>query len=177
MEASTSEPISEALSRDAVFDRLVTHELAAAYRTASLLLRDEAEAEDATQEAMLRAWQRIDQLHDPARAGGWFGRILVNVCRDRLRRRQPGVVAWSPPAGQEPSRDIAEREAIASALAELTPDQQIVVVLRFYLDLSLDMIAERTGAPLGTVKTRLHHGLRAVRAAYEAAERINEVPR
>jgi RNA polymerase sigma factor (sigma-70 family) len=72
--------------------------------------------------------------------------------------------------------DIAEREALLAALASLNPDQRIVIVFRFYLDLPLEAIAERTGAPLGTVKTRLHHGVRRMRAAYDAAERAGAEP-
>jgi RNA polymerase sigma-70 factor (ECF subfamily) len=158
-----------------LFARLVDSELAGAYRTATLLLGDRAEAEDVTQEAMVRAWQRLDQLREPDRAGAWFGRILVNACRDRLRRRARPTLPWAGPPEVASMPDIAEREALLAALASLNPDQRIVIVLRFYLDLPLEAIAERTGAPLGTVKTRLHHGVRAMRGAYDAAERTGTV--
>ena len=78
-------------SRTAASDRLLgmsRAELDRAYRLAGLLLGDATEAEDATQEALLRAWRSIDSLRDPAGFGAWFDRILVNGCRDRLRRRR-----------------------------------------------------------------------------------------
>jgi RNA polymerase sigma-70 factor (ECF subfamily) len=154
---------------------LVSQELAAAYRTAAVLLRDTAEAEDATQEALMRAWQQWDRLRDDERAGAWFGRILVNVCRDRLRSRRTAVVRWLPdPTSSDPAGDTTEREALWEAFAGLTVDQRIVVALRYYLDLPIEEIAERTGVPLGTVKSRLHHALQAMRAAYEAQERASE---
>lgn len=163
--------------RDAAFARLVERELAPAYRTASLLLGSQTEAEDATQEALIRAWQRLDRLRDASRAGAWFGRILVNVCRDRLRQRSRAEVRWSQPVEHELEGDLAERDALMRAVAGLSPDQRIAIVLRYYLDLPLEAIAERTGAPVGTVKSRLHYALRAVRAAYEAQERTPESTR
>ena len=156
------------------FDELVTRELAGAYRTATLILGDSSEAEDATQDAFVRAWQQWVRLRDEERAGAWFGRILVNVCRDRLRARKPRSVRWLEIEPETAETDVSEREALWQALNDLSADHRIVVVLRYYLDLSLDSIATRTGAPLGTVKSRLHHALEAIRAAYEAEERNME---
>jgi len=160
------------LERERAFGRLVDRELAAAYRTASLLLRDPAEAEDATQDALERAWQRWDQLRDPDRAGAWFGRILVNTCRDRMRAPRRSPVRWiGEPAAPDATADLAERDAMGRALADMNPDQRIALVLRYFLDLPVEEIAERTGAPVGTVKSRLRLALDAVRARYEAQER------
>lgn len=160
------------LERERAFGRLVDRELAAAYRTASLLLGDPAEAEDVTQDALERAWRRWDQLRDPDRAGAWFGRILVNACRDRIRAPRRSPVRWiGEPATPDATATIAERDALDGALAGMNPDQRITVVLRYFLDLPVEEIAERTGAPVGTVKSRLRLALGAVRAAYEAQER------
>lgn len=165
-------------SREEAFDRLIDRELAPAYRTAAVLLGDWNEAEDAVQDALEKAWQHWGRLRDDDRAGAWFGRILVNVCRDRLRSRSGRIVQTLPdPPGPDPSNVAGEREAIFGALGSLNPDQRVVIVLRFYLDLSLEAIAERTGSPLGTVKSRLHHALLALRAAYDAQERIPETKR
>lgn len=161
-------------SAQAEFDRLVAQELARAYRVATLIMGDPSEAEDAVQEAFLRAWQRWDRLRDQDRAGAWFGRILVNECRDRLRTRKPPRVPWLTSEPVEAPSDPAEREALRQALGDLSPDHKIVIVLRYYLDLSLEGIAGRTGAPVGTVKSRLHHGLEAMRAAYAARDRTTE---
>jgi RNA polymerase sigma-70 factor (ECF subfamily) len=64
-----------------------------------------------------------------------------------------------------------ERDALARALERLTPDHRMVVVLRFYADLPIEAIAQRLGEPSGTVRSRLHHALRALRAAYDADSR------
>ena len=175
MAETTARPESKELEREAAFGRLVSRELAGAYRTAAVLLGDPAEAEDATQDALVRAWLRWDQVKDPEKIGAWFGRILINVCRDRLRTRRASPVRWL--GGDVPTEagpGLGEREALWQALADLSADQRIVIVLRYYLDLPLEEIAARTGVPSGTVKSRLHHALNAARAAYDAQDRASE---
>jgi RNA polymerase sigma-70 factor, ECF subfamily len=162
--------------RATTFVRLADHHLDHAYRLAALLLGSELEAQDAVQDAAVTAWERFSSLRDPARFDAWFQRILVNGCRDRVRRR--GRVRMLPLAdGPEPrtpdaATGVAERAALRDALATLSSEQREIVVLRFFAGLSLDEIAERTGERPGTVKSRLHYGLSALRAAYEAAARL-----
>src|SRR4029079_5687024 len=73
--------------RDAAFDGLVAAELDGAYRLAGVILGDRWQAEDATHDAVVQAWLRFGSLREQDRFGAWFGRILVNICRDRLRER------------------------------------------------------------------------------------------
>jgi RNA polymerase sigma factor (sigma-70 family) len=145
-----------------------------AYRLAGLLLADAHEAEDAVQDALIVAWQSFDTLREADRFGAWFDRILVNGCRDRLRRRN--VVRFIPidgepePAGGDPFMSFIERDALLAGLGALTADERIVVVLRFWADLPLDAIADRLGWPLGTVKSRLHRALGRMRETLAAPE-------
>ena len=169
--AGTGEAAREQGVVELAFAAMAERELAGAYRTALLVLGDAAEAEDAVQETLFRAWQRWDQLRDETRAGAWFGRILLNACRDRLRspRRE---VHW---IGDQRAADtpfaFAERDALGAAMRTMDMDQRIVLVLRYYLDLSVEEIAARTGAPEATVRSRLRLALSAARAAYEAQDR------
>lgn len=178
--------------RARAFDDLVTRHLARAYRLAGVLLGSEADAQDAVQDAAAAAWARFSDLRDAAAFDAWFDRILVNGCRDRLRARgrsRGRVVAIDMTDAEghgadglgrldalrvtgDPSVGLAEREALRSALAGLSPEQRVSVVLRYYGDMSLEEIAERTGERLGTVKSRLHYGISALRAAYDAAARL-----
>lgn len=162
--------------RARTFDALVDRQaLDRAYRTARLILLDPAEAEDATHDAALSAWRRFGELRDPDRFEAWFGRILVNACRDRLRarRRLPlSIDARVEPlgrAGADPAEAVARRELLRAALRTLSPAHREVVVLRYFADLTVDQIAERTGAPAGTVKSRLHHALGHLRDRVDAA--------
>jgi len=162
--------------RAAAFDAFVRQHLDQTYRTAALILRDPTAAEDAAHDALVRAWQRWPTLKDPSRFDAWFGRILANACLDRLRRekRRPVVDISDHIAAVRGSDDlartVADRDALDRAFTRLTPEHRIVVVLRYYLDLPVDAIAERTGVPTGTVKSRLHHALRGLGVALGPAE-------
>lgn len=167
-------------TRERTFAELVDRPaLDRAYRLATLMLGDRSEAEDAAHDAALAAWRHLDDLRDPARFEAWFGRILVNVCRDRLRARRrvsvrqiaadvsDEIVARSGPRVADPTEGVARRQQMAQALASLNDAQREVVILRFYLDLSIDQIAARLGTRPGTIKSRLHYALTRLRAAYD----------
>jgi RNA polymerase sigma-70 factor (ECF subfamily) len=171
-----AQPIAAAtpLDRAEAFDRLLDRGLDAHYRLASVILGDGSEAEDAVHDAAVAAWQRFDRLRDAASFDAWFGRILVNGCRDRLRaRRRRPVITALPVFGDldhglivaDGAGPVGDRDAIAKAFASLEPDQAIVVALRYYADLTVPEIARRVGIPEGTVKSRLHHALLRLRAA------------
>ena len=162
--------------REAAFVALADGHLVRAYRLAAVLLGSELEAQDAVQDAAVAAWTRFGDLRDPSRFDAWFDRILVNGCRDRLRARRRVRLVELHEAPDPPVPDGAgaagERDALRRALAQLPADQRLAVALRYYGDRSLDEIAELTGERLGTVKSRLHYGLEALRAAYDAAGRL-----
>lgn len=164
---------TDADDRARAFDSFVDRRaIDAAYRYATLILGDRSDAEDATHDAALSAWRRFDELRDPARFDAWFGRILVNTCRDRLRARGRTVRLIEPEAAlatgataADPTDASARRQVLAEALRTLSVDHREAVVLRFYADLTVDQIAERTGVGPGTVKSRLHYALRHLREA------------
>jgi RNA polymerase sigma-70 factor (ECF subfamily) len=175
------EPISASrltVDADDAFRQLVSQRLDAAYRLATMVLGDPVEAEDATHDAVVRAWASFGMLRDPTRFDAWFQRIVVNSCRDRMRRRrvrrsvplEPALLGL--PAVADATQATPERDALARALERLTPDHRMVVVLRFYADLPIEVIAQRLGEPSGTIRSRLHHALRSLRAAYDAGARL-----
>jgi DNA-directed RNA polymerase specialized sigma24 family protein len=84
--------------RSAAFERLAEHHIESSYRMAALVLRDPNEAEDATHGAFVLAWRNWSSLRDSNRFEARFGRILTNVCRDRLRRGRRIHLARRPHA-------------------------------------------------------------------------------
>jgi RNA polymerase sigma-70 factor, ECF subfamily len=143
-----------------------------AYRLARAILLDHGDAEDAVQEAVLSAWRRQGSMRDPARFDAWFERIVVNQCRDQLRKRRRAVVVAPAPVGFDPAAAPAETGPDADldrAIATLDVDHRIVVVMRYWQDRTVDDIAARLGIPSGTVKSRLHNALKAIRADLEAS--------
>lgn len=153
------------------FVELVDRELDRSYRLAGLLLGNGAEAEDAVGDALERAWREIDRLREPDRFRAWFDRIVVNACRDRLRRRSRVRFVPLDAGGQvvaDPFRAVIEADAALRAMAALNPDERVVVVLHFWADLTLEAVAERLSWPVGTVKSRLHRALVAMRRSMPA---------
>lgn len=157
----------------------VVHRL---YATAVLILRDHALAEDAVQETIVRAWRGLPSLRDPERFDAWLRRLLMNVCRDESRRQRARVaeiplLPFHEPAIGDPSEALVDHEALERAFRRLSDEHRTVVVLHYYDGLSQREVADATGLPLGTVKSRLFHATRALRAALEADARSEDVPK
>jgi RNA polymerase sigma-70 factor (ECF subfamily) len=139
-------------------------------------------AEDAVQDACLKAWRDLPSLRAPDRYDAWLRRLLVRACLDqvRRRRRRPSEVALLP-VHAAPVADVSEQLAnvdqLEHAFSRLSVDHRAVVVLSHFEDLSMSEIAATLGIPVGTVKSRLHHALRAMRGAIEADERRSAEPR
>ena len=147
------------------FQGLADRHLDAAYRLARSILRDPTEAQDATHDAFVQAWRKWPALRDRDRLDAWFDRILLNICRDRLRRtsRWPMTDISAEVIEAASAATPAGRDAVEAALAELSPDHRVVVALRYYLDLPVSEIAARLGIPTGTAHSRLHYALRQMR--------------
>jgi RNA polymerase sigma factor (sigma-70 family) len=139
------------------------------------ILRDFDLAEEATQQALLAIWQDLPQLRDPARFDAWSYRLLVRACyaEGRTERRWAPNLRLLPmdePAGDDLS-SVIDRDQLERGFHRLSIDHRAVVVLHHYLDLPLDRVAEVLGIPVGTAHSRLHHAMRALRAALEADAR------
>jgi RNA polymerase sigma-70 factor, ECF subfamily len=160
---------------NAAFELLVRANYDRLYAVARRMVVDASDAEDATQEAFLRAWREISRLRDPDRYEGWQLRLLVRTCYDllrgRSRRRLRSSVRQIAELVALPDETVLERERLTTAFRRLTPEQRAVVVLHFYRDMAPAAIAELLEIPVGTVNSRLHYGTRALRAALDADER------
>jgi len=161
--------------RDA-FSALAASVVDRLYATAMLILRDHSMAEAAAEEAIVLAWRDLPSLRDADRFDAWLRRLLVNACRDegrRHKRLRPEIVLRSihEPAVSDSSSALAERDALDRGFRRLKPDHRAAIVLHYYLGLSLAEVANATSVPLGTVKSRIHHGTSALRAALEADAR------
>jgi RNA polymerase sigma-70 factor (ECF subfamily) len=157
---------------DASFSSVIGRELPGCYRLAGYILSDAVEAQDADQEAMERAWTGWGKLRDRGAAKAWFGRILINVCRNRLAARRRTSVRdlnehLDLTDSSDPFRASLLRDTVGRAMTALTADQRIVIVLRFWGRLSMAEIAERLGIPEGTAKSRQHYALEALRRGLE----------
>jgi RNA polymerase sigma-70 factor, ECF subfamily len=164
---------------------LVAAEIADGFlAVARRILRDRDLAQDATQQALLTIWQDLPQLRDPARFEAWSYRVLVHACYAEARRER----RWAPnlrvlpldeSSVDEGLRAVVDRDQLERGFRHLSLDHRSVVVLHHYLDKPLDEIARILEIPVGTAHSRLHHAMRALRAALDADARrsVREVAR
>jgi RNA polymerase sigma-70 factor (ECF subfamily) len=141
------------------------------FRTACLILGNRADAEEAVQEAFLRAWRFRDSLASVPSIKPWLYRVVVNACYSKLRTEiphrdqraddEPLAHLPSSPEGPAEAAEQAEvAETVLAALRRLPVSLRVPVVLRYYADLSERDIAQAIGRRPGTVKSRLHEARR-----------------
>ena len=158
------------------FSELTRVAISRLYAAARLILRDDQRAEDATQEALVAAWRDLSALRDPDRFDAWLHRLLVRACYREARRgrRRWAIemeVRTTEGSEPDPALDVADRDQLERGFRRLDADQRTVIVLHYYLGLSLDEAADALGIPPGTVRSRLHRATQALRAALDADAR------
>jgi RNA polymerase sigma-70 factor (ECF subfamily) len=176
LDAEVARLVRRARAGDAeAYGELVTMHQAAAFRVAYLLLGSAAEAQDAAQEGFVRAYLALDRFRDGEAFRPWLLAIVGNEARNRRRAagRRGGLADRFAAAlrGSRQEAEPPERAAIAGetraevhdALATLDEGERLVVVCRYLLELSEAETAAALGIPAGTVKSRLHRGLRRLR--------------
>jgi RNA polymerase sigma-70 factor (ECF subfamily) len=144
------------------------------------ILRDVDRAEDALQDALVIAWRDLPSLRDPDRFDFWIQRLLANMCidharRDRRRYAKLQVLTVDGHAAPDELEGVIDRDVVERAFRRLTPEERAILVLRHYLGYEPSTIAEILGVPGGTIRARLHHAHRAMRAAIEADARAAAV--
>jgi RNA polymerase sigma-70 factor (ECF subfamily) len=158
------------------FETLATLAHPRLYRVALGVLGDAAGADDATQRALVAVWRDLPRLRDADRFDAWSYRLLVRACYAEAKRR-PG---WLPesaigeadvPAAPDDYHGVVERDQLERGLAQLSIEHRAVIVLRYMLDLPLDQVADALDMSVGTVNSRLHRALKALRAALDADAR------
>jgi RNA polymerase sigma-70 factor (ECF subfamily) len=196
MTMDTDSALITALARDldGSFEALVLAHQDRLYSIALRLLGDRRDAEEAAQDAFVRAYRALAAYHPERilelRLRPWLATIVLNLCRSRLARRaaraavarpalsleadelgtlEPRADETSGPAATVARRDA--REAWAGLLMTLPPTYRTAVVMRHVDGLSYPEVAAALDRPEGTVKAQVHRGLALLRTAFEAAQR------
>jgi RNA polymerase sigma-70 factor, ECF subfamily len=156
----------EALARASV-DRL--------YAIARRVLRDPDLAEDAVQECLVRTWRDLRALQAPERFDAWQYRLLLHACRDEQRRarRRPTVVEIGrlDPGGNDAALATVERrDELERGFNRLSVDHRMALVLHHYAGLRSSEIAVALGVPEGTVVSRIHYAIQAMRTVLAPAD-------
>jgi RNA polymerase sigma-70 factor (ECF subfamily) len=168
----------------AAFEALVDDRIDRCYRIAVSILSNDADAADATQDALVSAWRQLPRLRDPNVFDSWLNRIVANAAlmarRHRVRLREVSVQPANPSAERpqpEPRQDLHARtqmdemvdnDAIGRAFNRLRPQDRMILVLHHVEERPVAEIARSLGIPVGTAKWRLHAARGALEKAMEA---------
>jgi RNA polymerase sigma-70 factor (ECF subfamily) len=146
------------------FGALLEPLLDPAYRLAAVMLADRGAAEDAVQEASIKAWRKLKQLRGDLKSlRPWFLAIVANECRMARRTRWWGVVRLPeiPRSSLDPEPSSSD---LHRALLRLSPDERLPLVLHFYLDLPLDEVARILGLSPSAAKSRIYRAAKRLRS-------------
>lgn len=190
VEQSDQELVAAVLQGDqASFTQLVARHTDRLYSLALRLLGNATEAEDATQETFIRAYAHLASFHGSASFATWLYRVMLNVCRDQLRRRQvrERTVDFSRVSqlwaderySVDPERVVLaleSRQIIDRALRQLPSTYRATLLLHEVDGLTLNEIANMMDAPLPTVKSRLQRARMALVTLLDEAARLEDAP-
>jgi RNA polymerase sigma-70 factor (ECF subfamily) len=150
---------------EASFERLIGPHISLGYRLAAAMLGDSGQAEDAVQEATLRAWRSIGQLRAESKVKSWFLSIVANRSRTMRGARWWSVIRMADTSRSAPSPadEVDRREDLSRALHRLSPDERAAVFLRFYEDMNSQEIGDALGIRASAARSRIHRALRRLR--------------
>ncbi len=144
------------------FSVLIEPLLDPAYRLAAVMLDDRSSAEDAVQEASIKAWRKLRQLRGDARSlRPWFLSIVANECRMARRQRWWSVLRLPDIQSVASSPDQAATSDLKAALLKLSPEERLPLVLHFYLDLPLEEVARALRV---AAKSRIYRAAKRLRS-------------
>ena len=153
------------------FEAIIQPLYAVALRLAVTMLQSVPEAEDAVQDAAIRAWRSLDRLREGEDPRPWFLTIVANRCRTRRRaaRRRLRESPWDDREDLSPSWP-EERGDLHRAIRALDRKSRLVLVLRYYCDLPYEDVAAIAGVSIDAARARVSRAVRRLRADLDVSE-------
>jgi RNA polymerase sigma factor (sigma-70 family) len=147
------------------FAALIEPLLDPAYRLAAVMLADRSSAEDAVQEASIKAWRKLHQLRGDLKSlRPWFLSIVANECRMAKRQRWWSVLKLAEMPASSPGPADGGSSDLHQALLKLSQDERLPLVLHFYLDLPIDEVAQALRVSPSAAKSRIYRAAKRLRS-------------
>ena len=154
----------------AALDALATRHRGRILNLAFQILRDAESAEDAAQEAFVRAFSQLHTFRGQSSFGTWLYRVALNVCLEKRRSQKPESTQENE-AVAAPQRDSDLKMTLEWALDQLPEPLRVALILREWHGLSYEEMASVCAVPLGTIRSRLHEGRARFRAIWLGMEK------
>jgi RNA polymerase sigma-70 factor (ECF subfamily) len=159
--------------RRPAFDELIGPLVGRGYALAVTMLNDRTAAEDAVQEAAIKAWRKLPKLRDRSAIEPWFLSIVANQCRSVRRARWWSVLKFAElrqnPSAQE---DVASLD-LDCALDRLTPEERLPLLLHFYMDMTFEQVGNVAGISMTAARSRIYRALDRLRSDLQSEEALN----
>jgi RNA polymerase sigma-70 factor (ECF subfamily) len=174
------------------FEELVFRHRDKIYARAMMMMRNEEEAMDLSQEAWVKSWQRLHQFQGDSSFATWMTRIVINLCLDQIRRQKKmraesieqieeeagGVERQMPVEHVNPIEGLEKeelRKRIDEAMAKLTEAHRTVLVLHEFQGMEYKEIARKVGISIGTVMSRLFYARRRMASLLQGLKRERKI--
>ena len=156
------------------FDDVIGPLISRGYALAVTMLNDRTAAEDAVQEASLKAWQKLPSLRNRSAMEPWFLSIVANQCRSLRRTRWWSVLKVSHLHDKASTRDRhPDALDLDRALDRLGPEERLVLLLHFYMGMTFEQVASIAGISMTAARSRIYRALDRLRADLEPREALD----
>jgi RNA polymerase sigma factor (sigma-70 family) len=157
------------------FDDLLGPLVGRGYALAVTMLNDPASAEDAVQEAAIKAWRKLPTLRDRSAIEPWFLSIVANQCRSVRRGRWWSVLKFSEVRNDSPAEDQnASALDLDRALDRLSQEERLPLLLHFYMDMTFEQVGTAVGISMTAARSRIYRALDRLRTDLQTEEAIGD---
>lgn len=155
------------------FDDLLGPLVGRGYALAFTMLNDRAAAEDAVQEAAIKAWRKLPTLRDRSAIEPWFLSIVANQCRSVRRGRWWSVLKFPDLRQGNPApEESASSLDLDRALDHLSPEERLPLLLHFYMDMTFEQVGNVVGISMTAARSRIYRALDRLRSDLQSQEAI-----
>jgi RNA polymerase sigma-70 factor (ECF subfamily) len=160
-------------TRPPAFDDLIGPLIGRGYALAVTMLNDSTAAEDAVQEAAIKAWRKLPSLRNQSAIESWFLSIVANQCRSTLRGRWWSVLKFSELRENRSAEWNVESLDLDRAIDRLSAEMRVALLLHFYMDMTFEQVGSVLGISMTAARSRIYRALDRLRSDLQSQEALD----